>query len=172
MFSAVNTGFSGGNNLAARFARGRFLLFLNDDSLVEPGFIDRLLRVVQGDPSIAAAGGKILSADGTLQEAGSVLWSDGWAAHVGAGLPCGVAGLRKSARRWTTSRRTDCLVDRAGLGQKVGGFRRALLPRLLRGCRSVPGAVGAGLPRVYEPDAQLRHLESQSTSAPFRSFLL
>ena len=49
--SAVNTGFSGGNNLAARFARGRYLLLLNDDSLVEAGFIDRLLKAMEREPS-------------------------------------------------------------------------------------------------------------------------
>ena len=80
--SDVNTGFSGGNNLAARFARGRYLLLLNDDSIIEAGFVDRLLGAFERDPSVAAVGGRILSADGTLQEAGSVLWRDGWVAHV------------------------------------------------------------------------------------------
>ena len=105
--SAVNTGFSGGNNLAASFARGRYLLLLNDDSVVEVGYIDRLVSALERDSSVGAAGGRILSADGTLQEAGSVLWSDGWVAHVGAGLPDDAAaydyralrGLRLGERR-------------------------------------------------------------------------
>ncbi len=170
VFSAVNTGFSGGNNLAAGIARGSFLLFLNDDSLVEAGFIDRLLQVVDGDPLIAAAGGKILSADGTLQEAGSVLWSDGWAAHVGAGLPAAspAYGDRRDVDYISAN---GLLVDRQAWDARRG-IRRALLPRLLRGCRSLPGAVGTWLPRgvrAWGPAETPR--ESEHVSA-FRSFLL
>ena len=168
--SAVNTGFSGGNNLAAQFARGGFLLFLNDDSLVEAGFIDRLLRVVQGDPSIAAAGGKILSADGTLQEAGSVLWGDGWVAHVGAGLP-------PDSPAYGHPRDVDyisangLLVDRRAW-DAIGGFDERYFPAYYEDVDLCLSLMERGYRVVYEPQAQLRHLESQSTSAPFRSFLL
>jgi GT2 family glycosyltransferase len=168
--SAVNTGFSGGNNLAARFARGGFLLFLNDDSMVESGFIDRLLRVVQGDPLIAAAGGTILSADGTIPEAGSVLWNDGWAAHVGAGLP-------GESPRYAKQRDVDyisangLLVDRQAW-DTIGGFDERYFPAYYEDVDLCLALLERGYRVVYEPQAQLRHLESQSTSAPFRNFLL
>ena len=170
VFSAVNTGFSGGNNLAARFARGEFLLFLNDDSLVEAGFIDRLLRVVQGDPLIAAAGGKILSADGTLQEAGSVLWSDGWVAHVGAGLPA-ESPAYGDPRDVDYISANGLLVDRQAW-DAVGGFDERYFPAYYEDVDLCLALLERGYRVVYEPQAQLRHLESQSTSAPFRSFLL
>ncbi len=47
-----NLGFAGGNNLAARAARGQYLLFLNIDTVVTPGWIERLLRHLHRDPSI------------------------------------------------------------------------------------------------------------------------
>ena len=170
VFSAVNTGFSGGNNLAAGIARGGFLLFLNDDSLVEAGFIDRLLHVVDGDPLIAAAGGKILSADGTLQEAGSVLWSDGWAAHVGAGLPAEspAYGDRREVDYISAN---GLLVDRQAW-DAVGGFDERYFPAYYEDVDLCLALLERGYRVVYEPGAQLRHLESQSTSAAFRSFLL
>lgn len=168
--SSVNTGFSGGNNLAARCARGDFLLFLNDDSLVEAGFIDRLLRVVQGDPAIAAAGGKILSADGRLQEAGSVLWSDGWVAHVGAGLPANshAYGHRRDVDYISAN---GLLVERRAW-DAVGGFDERYFPAYYEDVDLCLALLGRGRRVVYEPEAQLRHLESQSTAAPFRNFLL
>ena len=168
--SAVNTGFSGGNNLAARFARGRFLLLLNDDSLVEPGFIDSLQRAVEGDPAIAAAGGKILSADGTLQEAGSVLWSDGWVAHVGAGHPANSPAYGYS-RDVDYISANGLLVDRQ-VWDAIGGLDERYFPAYYEDVDLCLALLNRGYRVVYEPQAQLRHLESQSTSTQFRSFLL
>jgi GT2 family glycosyltransferase len=168
--SSVNTGFSGGNNLAARFARGRYLLLLNDDSLVETGFIDRLLRIIEEDDSIAAAGGRILSADGKLQEAGSVLWNDGWVAHVGAGLPADSTAYR-SVRDVDYISANGLLVDRQAW-DAVGGLDERYFPAYYEDVDLCLAFLDRGYRVVYEPRAQLRHLESQSTSTPFRSFLL
>ncbi len=48
-----NLRFAGANNAAARIARGEFLVFLNNDMLVEPDFLDPLLRPFR-DPSVFA----------------------------------------------------------------------------------------------------------------------
>ena len=168
--SVANAGFSGGNNLAADFARGRFLLLLNDDSLVDAGYIDRLVGVVEEDPLIAAAGGKILSADGTLQEAGSVLWSDGWVAHVGAGRPADspAYGYRRDVDYISAN---GLLVDREAW-DSVGGLDERFFPAYYEDVDLCLSLLHRGYRVVYEPQAQLTHLESQSTSTHFRSFLL
>lgn len=168
--SAVNAGFPGGNNLAARFARGRYLLLLNDDSVVEAGFIDRLLRVVERDPTIGAVGGRILSADGTLQEAGSVLWSDGWAAHVGAGLPAHSTAY-DYVRDVDYISANGLLVDRQAW-DAVGGFDERYFPAYYEDVDLCLALWDQGYRVTYEPRARLRHLESQSTSTRFRNFLL
>ncbi len=49
---ATNLGFAGGNNRAAREASGKYLIFLNVDTMVTPGWIERLLLHLQKDPSI------------------------------------------------------------------------------------------------------------------------
>lgn len=168
--SAVNAGFSGGNNLASRIARGPYLLFLNDDSVLEIGFIDRLLRTVQREPSIGAAGGAILSADGGLQEAGSVLWRDGWAAHVGAGRP-------RSRASYNYVRDADYISANGFLVRReawdaVGGFDERYYPAYYEDVDLCLALHDHGYRVVYEPRARLRHIESQSTSASFRNFLL
>ena len=167
---AVNTGFSGGNNLAARFARGRYLLLLNDDSLVEPGYVDRLLRVIEREPAVAAVGGKILSADGTLQEAGSVLWRDGWVAHVGAGHPADSPAYGR--RRDVDYASANGLLVERQAWDEVGGLDERYFPAYYEDVDLCLALMHRGYRVVYEPEAELRHLESQSTSAPFRSFLL
>ena len=168
--SRVNAGFSGGNNLAVRFARGRYLLFLNDDSLVEPGYIDRLLSALERDPSIAAVGGRVLWADGTLQEAGSVLWSDGWAAHVGAGLPADSTAYQYV--RYADYVSANGLLVERHAWDAVGGFDERYFPAYYEDVDLCLALWAHGYRVAYEPRARLTHLESQSTSTPFRNFLL
>jgi len=168
--SAVNAGFSGGNNLAAKCARGRYLLLLNDDSVVEAGFIDRLLSAIERDPLIAAVGGRILSADGRLQEAGSVLWSDGWTRQVGAGLPADSTAYHY-VRYVDFISANGLLVDRHAW-DVVGGFDERYFPAYCEDVDLCLALWDHGYRVAYEPRARLRHLESQSTSTPLRNFLL
>jgi polysaccharide pyruvyl transferase CsaB len=47
-----NTGFAAGNNLAARESAGEYLILLNVDVMVTPGWIERLLRHLRKDTSV------------------------------------------------------------------------------------------------------------------------
>jgi GT2 family glycosyltransferase len=75
-----NLGFVGSCNAGAAVAKGRFLLFLNNDTLVKEGWLDRLAETFEQVPGIGIAGSKLLCADGKLQEAGGIIWrlGDGW----------------------------------------------------------------------------------------------
>jgi GT2 family glycosyltransferase/glycosyltransferase involved in cell wall biosynthesis/SAM-dependent methyltransferase/uncharacterized coiled-coil DUF342 family protein len=46
--SKTNHGFAGGNNLAARESKGEYLCLLNPDTVVTPGWVERLLLPFQG----------------------------------------------------------------------------------------------------------------------------
>src|SRR5439155_5667321 len=52
--SAVNLGFSGGNNLGASVAKGEYLVLLNDDTEVEPGWLEALVRTADANPDAGA----------------------------------------------------------------------------------------------------------------------
>lgn len=49
---AENRGFAGGNNAGAALATGEFLVFLNPDTVPQPGWLDALLRPLEQDASI------------------------------------------------------------------------------------------------------------------------
>ncbi len=72
-----NLGFVRGCNQAAAAARGTHLLFLNNDTQPLPGAFRALTEVLDSDPGVGAVGGKLIFPDGTLQEAGSIIWRDG-----------------------------------------------------------------------------------------------
>ena len=75
----VNRGFGEGNNIAVEFARGAYLLFLNNDVYVTENWLPPLVNALEGDATIGAAGPKFLYPDGRLQEAGALI------------TPCGTA---------------------------------------------------------------------------------
>jgi N-acetylglucosaminyl-diphospho-decaprenol L-rhamnosyltransferase len=65
--NSVNRGFSKANNQAARFATGRYLLFLNNDTLVPPGSLERLLRFGLNHPDIGMIGPALRDPGGRVQ---------------------------------------------------------------------------------------------------------
>ena len=65
--SAENLGFSGGNNLALKRARGRHLLLLNSDTVVETGALGALVDYLDSEPAAGAVGPQLIHPDGRLQ---------------------------------------------------------------------------------------------------------
>ncbi len=170
--SRFNLGFGGGNNLAAAVAKGRYLLFVNDDSTLEKGCVDRLVATAKRDPSIGAVGSRILAADGTVQEAGSVLWVDGHATHVGRG-----AARSAPAPAYFYVREVDYLSANGFLVRRdawdhVGGFDERFYPAYYEDTDLCLSLRSSGYKVIYEPRATLIHQGSQSTTRAYREFLM
>lgn len=70
-------GFIGNCNSAANAARGKYLIFLNNDTQVTKNWLDPLLSTFKKDPSTGIVGSKLIYPDGSLQESGGILWEDG-----------------------------------------------------------------------------------------------
>ncbi len=67
-------------NNAAKHARGKYLLFLNNDTQVQSGWLKPLVDLLEKDKTIGLTGSKLIYPDGMLQEAGGIVWRDatGW----------------------------------------------------------------------------------------------
>jgi N-acetylglucosaminyl-diphospho-decaprenol L-rhamnosyltransferase len=64
-----NIGFARANNLAAKHARGRYILLLNPDTVVLDGAIDALVDFADANPDAQIWGGRTTFADGSLNPA-------------------------------------------------------------------------------------------------------
>jgi N-acetylglucosaminyl-diphospho-decaprenol L-rhamnosyltransferase len=102
-----NVGFGRANAIAARFARGRYLLLLNPDTVVIDRAIDRLVAFAESNPGPRIWGGRTLFADGAPNP-GSC-----WAAMTPWRLFCRASGLAALFPRVT-----------ALSGEAMGGFAR------------------------------------------------
>lgn len=63
----INIGFGAGNNTALPHAKGRYVLFLNSDTVVLEGALAALVGYADAHPDIGIVGPKLLNADGSLQ---------------------------------------------------------------------------------------------------------
>ena len=70
------------NNAAAQ-ARGKYILFLNNDTQVQADWLRPLVELMEGDPTVGLTGSKLVYSDGHLQEAGGIFWNDASAWNYG-----------------------------------------------------------------------------------------
>jgi len=67
--NGVRQGFSTNNNLVLSQGRGRYLMLLNDDTLILDGALDRMVKFMDAHPRAGAVGSFLLNPDGSFQSA-------------------------------------------------------------------------------------------------------
>ncbi|MEI7444261.1 MAG: glycoside hydrolase family 99-like domain-containing protein [Burkholderiales bacterium] len=150
-----NLGFVRTCNHGASLARGRFLVFLNNDAQVSDGWLDALLGVLESTPDAGAVGPRIVYPNGRLQEAGTVLNRDASATLIGlADDP--------NAPAYAATREVDycsgaCLMLRADLFRRIGGFDLRLAPSYCEDVDLCLKVRAEGLRVLYVADARIAH---------------
>jgi N-acetylglucosaminyl-diphospho-decaprenol L-rhamnosyltransferase len=169
-----NRGFGRANNQAFALTRAPLLFLLNPDTEVTPGAIDRLIETARSGPRVAAAGPKLLNADGSIQVS---VWRNPPAVWEGllTGLrlhkllPRRVRGELLLGPHWDYSRRRRvemlsgaALVVRREAVDEVGGFdeRFHMYGEDNEWCLRM---VRAGWELVFEPEAVVMHLGAASS---------
>jgi GT2 family glycosyltransferase len=168
----LNLGFCGGNNYAAAQAKGKYLVFLNDDTVTQSGWLEYLVAAVERDERIGAVGSRLIFPDRTVQEAGVILWTDGSCYPLGR-------GDRDSDLTYTYVRDVDyCsangLLVRRSSFERAGGFDGRFYPAYYEDvdlCLTIRHRLGERI--VYEPRSVIVHYESATTKRDldFRDFL-
>lgn len=165
-----NQGFAKACNQGALAANGKYLLFLNNDTEPQPGWLEALLSIADQDPAVAAVGSKLLFPDGTIQHAGVVI-ADDWVApdplvgkHIYCGLPADhpEANISRNYQAMTAA----CLLVRRDAFEAVQGFDEGYW----NGYEDVDLCFKLGQKGwkiVYQPASVVVHHESKSGSERF-----
>ena len=112
------------NNYGVTFAKGEYLLFLNNDTeMINPTAINELLGCCMRE-DVGAVGAKLLYPDDTVRHAGVVIGFGGYAGHVNMGIGRDDYGYMVRARiNCNYSAVTAaCMMTKKELFEQVGGF--------------------------------------------------
>ena len=158
----TNAGFIRSCNRGAGVAVGRYVLFLNNDVVVTPEWLSPLIETAECYPQCGAVGGKLVRPDGSLQEAGSIIWQDGSALGYGRDDD-------PSKPEYCYLREVDYvsgayLLVRADLFRKLGSFDEIYLPAYYEDADLCLGIRELGYKVVYQPQAMIVHYEYGSHS--------
>ncbi len=160
--SGTNQGFVAACNRAARLATGKYLCFLNNDTVVKEAWLDYLVVTAERDDAIGVVGSKLVYPDGRLQEAGAIVWRDATGWNV---------GRNESADdpRYNYVRDVDyvsgaAMLVRRELFERLGGFCDAYRPAYYEDADLCFGARSLGYRVVYQPRSVVVHDEGTSSS--------
>jgi GT2 family glycosyltransferase len=153
-----NLGFVKSCNRGAAAATGDFLVFLNDDTVPLCGWLPALLRTFRTHPDAGAVGGKLLFPDGRLQEAGSVIFSDGTGANFGRG------DLFSDDALYNYVREVDycsaaLLATSRKLFDEIGGFDERYCPAYYEDVDYCFAVRNRGYKVYYQPESVVVHVE-------------
>ena len=155
-----NLGFLRNCNHTAGLAKGRIIAFLNNDTLLLPGWVDEMAGALDKTPNAGLVGAKLINADGSLQEAGGILWRDGSGWNFGRN-----ADPRLPAFNYLKD--VDyvsgaALALPATLWRQLGGFDLEFAPAYCEDSDLAFRVRQAGLRTLYAPHAELIHHEGKS----------
>ena len=163
-----NMGFINSCNRGAEMACGEILVFLNNDTLPQPGWLQSLLRVLRDYPDAGAVGGKLIYPNGTLQEAGGVIFSDGSGCNFGRNDKFPNAPLYNFLREVDYCSGALLATPRA-LFTEIGGFDPRFAPAYYEDTDYCFSVREKGRRVYYQPESVIIHFEGISSGTDINS---
>lgn len=167
IFLKENTGFSGAVNTGIRAADTPYVLLLNNDTRVEPGFVAAMERAMDQSPKIFSVSSRMIQMyhSELLDDAGDMYSILGWAYQRGVGRSVNL--YQKSCRVFSAC--AGAAIYRRAVFDEIGLFDElhfAYLEDIDVGWR----AKLYGYDNVYCPDAAVYHVGSGTSGSRYNSF--
>jgi len=158
--TAKNLRFLRNCNNAAKYAKGKYILFLNNDTQVQENWLLPLVELIEKDEKIGAVGSKLVYENGLLQEAGGIFWKDASAWNYGKmGDP--------SLPEYNYVKEVDyisgaALMIKKSIWDKLGGFDEEFAPAYCEDADICFSIRKIGYKVMYQPASVVVHFEGIS----------
>jgi O-antigen biosynthesis protein len=151
-----NSGFVDTCNYGAKVSKGNYILFLNNDTMVTSNWLQPLLAAIK-EADVGAVGSKLVYPNGTLQEAGGIIWRDGSGWNYGR-------GDNPEKPEYNYVREVDyctgaCLLVKKDLFEKLGGFDVRFRPGYYEETDLCFSIRKLGYKVMYQPMSKVVHFE-------------
>lgn len=115
-----NLGFAKACNQGAKQARGKFVVFLNNDTIVTDGWLDQLVATMESGTEIGAVGAKLIYPNQTIQHAGVVFAANSLSYNIYKGEKKDSPLVNKNKEYQAVT--GACLLTAKAFFQEVDGF--------------------------------------------------
>lgn len=165
--NSTNLGFVDGCNVGFKHSSGGIIVFLNNDTIVTDDWLDLLVEPLLSDPSIGLVGSKLLYPNGTLQEAGGIIFKDGSGTNYGK-YQLADYYLFNYRREVDYCSGASVAISRK-LFSSLGGFDRRYAPAYYEDTDLAFQVRQKGLRVVYEPRSVAYHIEGKTAGTNLNS---
>ena len=154
-------------NKASKTARGKFILFLNNDTKVNKEWLISLVNLIEKDDKIGMVGSKLIYPNGKLQEAGGIVFRNGDCLNFGrndkADLP-----------EYNYVKEVDyisgaSILIRKSIWDKIGGFDERFFPAYYEDTDLAFKIRNIGYKVLYQPKSIVTHYEGISNGRDLNS---
>ena len=160
-------GFVNACNYGARQAIGKYLVFLNNDTIVRSGWLNVLVDTFEKHPDTGLVGVRLIYPDGRLQEAGGIIWQDGSGWNYGRGDD-------PDKPQYNYLREADycsgaCLAIPRQLFNDLGAFSPEFAPAYYEDTDLAFKVRAAGKKVIYQPAVTVVHFEGVTSGTDISS---
>jgi len=165
--NGVNYGFLKNCNKGATFAIGEYILFLNNDTNVQPGWLSSLVELIESADDIGMVGSRLVYPTGKQQEAGGIVWNDASGWNFGR-----LDDPNKPEYNYV--KEVDYLTGaammiRTSLWEEIGGFDERYVPAYYEDTDLAFEARKHGYRTLYQPKSVVIHFEGISNGTDLGS---
>lgn len=144
-------------NHISREAKGKYLVFLNNDTQVQQGWLDALVSLMEKDKTIGLAGSKLIYPNGLVQEAGGIVWKDATVLQFGNNRQPGEREL--NIKREVDYISGASIIIRKKLWNEIGGFDERFAPAYYEDVDLAFQIREKGYKVIYQPESEVVHFE-------------
>ena len=154
-------------NKAVEKSKGKYLLFLNNDTKVHKDWLTYLIKLIESDEKIGMVGSKLINENNELQEAGGIIWNNGIGFNYGRGDDADLPEYNY-VKEVDYISGASILIKKT-IWEQIGGFDERFSPAYYEDTDLAFQLRKLGYKVMYQPKSIVKHYEGISNGKDISS---